>query len=222
MLDGKRPFVGWSNVHRHGWGIGWYEKGIARVEKEPAPAMESQKFVETARSAQSHLFVCHLRKATQGEYTYNNSQPFISGKWIFAHNGTVDREYLKTQLATSQRSIEGETDSEVYFHWLLQNLESGGVYGLKRGIVEARKRKFTALNFLLSDGQTVYAYWEKEQSAKAPYPDYYQLYYTELTDQNGGVAVCSERLDDSAWQAIPHRSLLVVSEKLKTQTVSVG
>jgi predicted glutamine amidotransferase len=220
MMDAVRPFVGWSEVHGHGWGIGWYENGAARVAKEPISALGSQKFNETATDAKSHVFVCHLRKATRGEQTYCNSQPYNSGNWVFAHNGTVDREYLITRLTNDRRTIEGETDSEVYFHWLLHNLENGGVEGLRFGIDEVKKREFTALNFLLSDGHTLYAYWEQSTSAKMPYADYYQLYYSELPEQGGAVAVCSERLNDDKWLRIPHGSLLIVSEQLKTQVIS--
>lgn len=220
MLDAVRPFVGFSNVHCHGWGIGWYENGAARVEKEPVPALASQKFNQTAKSARSHLFVCHLRKATHGEQTHCNSQPFHSGNWVFAHNGTLGRRYLISKLTRAGRSIEGQTDSEVYFHWLLQNLEKNGVEGLRVAIDEVRRRKFTALNFILSDSHTLYAYWEKSPSAKVPNPDYYQLYYSEITEPERAVVVCSERLDDKEWLRIPHRSLLIVSDQLKTQIIS--
>jgi glutamine amidotransferase len=220
MLTAVRPFVGFANVHCHGWGIGWYENGAARVEKEPVPALGSQKFNETAKNSRSHLFVCHLRKATHGEQTYSNSQPFNSGKWVFAHNGTLGRRYLITKLTRAGRSIEGETDSEVYFHWLIQNLEKNGVEGFRFAIDEVRKRAFTALNFILSDGRSLYAYWEQAPSAKVPYKDYYQLYLSELTEPERAVAVCSERLDDKEWHPIPHQSLLIVSDQLKTQIVS--
>jgi predicted glutamine amidotransferase len=220
MLEAARPFIGWSNEHCHGWGIGWYKGGAAQFEKEPIPAHDSAKFDETARNAKSHIFVCHLRKATQGRQIYNNSQPFNSGKWIFAYNGTVDREYLMTRLTNARQSIVGETDSEIYFHWLLQNLEKGEVEGLRFGIEELRNREYTALNFLMSDGHTLYAYWEKSSSAKVLCQDYYQLHYSEVTKPKGAIVVCSERLDDKEWLQIPHRSLLIVSEQLKTQVIS--
>lgn len=221
MLDAVRPFVGWSDVHCHGWGIGRYENSTARVEKEPVPAQGAQKFDEIARDARSRLFVCHLRKATQGELTYSNSQPFNSASWIFAHNGTVDSKYLKTRLRNDPGTIRGETDSEVYFQWLLQNLEKDGVEGLRFGIAEVRKRPFTALNFLLSDGHTLHAYWEQSPSVKVPYQDYYQLYYSDRSEPRGAVIVCSERLDDEEWLQIPHGSILIVSEQLKMQVVSL-
>jgi glutamine amidotransferase len=220
MLDAVHRFVGWSNVHCHGWGIGWYENGAAQVKKEPVSALGSPKFNDTARDAKSHVFVCHLRKASNGEQTYSNSQPFNSSKWLFAHNGTVDRDYLMTKLTNAQLTIEGETDSEVYFHWLLQNLEKSGVNGLQFAVDEVRKREFTALNFILTDGRTLYSYWEQSPSAKMPYQNYYQLYYSILTEPGGAVIVCSERLDDEEWLQIPQRSLLIVSEQLKIQVVS--
>jgi predicted glutamine amidotransferase len=220
MLDAVRPFVGWSSEHRHGWGIGWYENGTARLEKEPVPALDSQKFIETAKDAKSRVFVCHLRKATCGGLEYCNSQPFKSGNWVFAHNGTVDGQYLMSKLTHARLRIKGETDSEVYFHWLLQNLEKEGVEGLRFGIDEVRKRRFTALNFVMSDGYSLYAYCEQSPSAKAPYPDYYQLYYSESTERRRAAAVCSERIDEGEWAKIPFGSLLTVSQELKTRVIA--
>jgi glutamine amidotransferase len=220
MLDAVRPFVGLSDWHCHGWGIGWYENGKVHVEKEPVPAFSSQKFKATARVARSKVFVCHLRKATRGEKTYHNSQPYHTDNWVFGHNGTVDRENLIAGLTNTNRVLEGETDSEVYFHWLLQHLEKNGVAGLRFAIHEVRKREFTALNFVLTDGRTLYAYWEESPSAEPPRPDYYQLYYSELAEPGRGVLVCSEQLDDRAWHPIPPRSLLIASEQLPTQIIS--
>jgi predicted glutamine amidotransferase len=214
MLNAERPFVGWSQVHRHGWGICWYEDGAVRVEKEPVPALGAQKFNETAKGARSHLFICHLRKATIGKLSYVNSQPFTSGDWAFAHNGSLGRKSLLAKLNSVVPAVEGETDSEVYFRWLLQGLETGGVDGLRSGIKEARTKEFTALNFLLSDGHTLYAYWEQSPAAKVPYPEYYQLYYREIIKPRGAVIVSSERLDSEEWLRIPHKSLLIVSERL--------
>lgn len=220
MLDAKRPFVDWSDVHCHGWGIAWYENGALRLEREPIPAGKSEKFLETSKNSRSRAFVCHLRKATCGALTESNSQPFRSGNWVFGHNGTVDREHLLPQLTEVRQAREGETDSEVYFLWLLQNLKAGGVEGLRRGIDEVRMREFTALNFVLSDGHTIYAYWEQSPSAKPPYESYYQLYYSKSGDPTETIVVCSERLDDRRWLEIPHRSLMIVSEQLATQFIS--
>jgi predicted glutamine amidotransferase len=219
MLDAQRPFVGWSDEHCHGWGIGWYEDGGLRLEKEPVPARQSEKFAETSKNAKSRAFVCHLRKATCGLQTQCNSQPFRSANWLFGHNGTVDRDYLMAKLTDTQRSMEGDTDSEVYFRWLLQNLVEGGVEGIRRAIDEVKTRAFTALNFIMSDGHTMFAYWEQAPAVKVP-EKYYQLYCADIKDSHGSVVVCSEKLDSQSWVEIPQKTLLIVAEDLKVELVS--
>lgn len=110
----------------------------------------------------------------------------------------------------------------MYFYWLLQNFEKGGVEGLRLGIEEVGKRKFTALNFLMSDGRNIYAYWAQAATAKVPYQDYYQLYYSmrgNKSESGQAVVVCSERLDDGEWARIPQGALMTISENLEMEVV---
>ncbi len=124
MAGCERPFQSWANVHCHGYGVGWYEQGRACVKKEPISALASQQFPQVAASAKSHLFVTHLRKATVGDHTIENCHPFVHNSWLFAHNGTIDRDALITRLDTEHRSrLTGATDSEVLFHWILQETQ---------------------------------------------------------------------------------------------------
>jgi predicted glutamine amidotransferase len=230
MQDAEHPFVGMSSEHAHGWGIGWYDKGEAKLVKEPVSAVTSAKFGETVQDARSSLFVSHIRKATCGEHSMCNSHPFQSEKWFFAHNGTVDGAFLKECLESSWRTrLGGDTDSEIYFLWLLQNLQAKGPSGLKDGIRKAREREYSALNFVMSDGETLYAYWEQSSTANPPNPNYYRLYFTSRKyeaadparyganpagDRPGpriAMLVCSEKLDSGAWESLPERSLLTVS-----------
>jgi len=154
-----------------------------------------------------------------------NTHPFSFGQWLFAHNGTIDGPYFRSLLTKPhQAALFGDTDSEVYFHWLLQALEREGVEGLSTAIKEIREREFTALNFLLSDGHILYAYWEQSRTAEPPYPDYYQLWFAVRSDGGSGkgqVVVCSECLDDELWSQIPMRSLLSIAPDLQVKTVAV-
>ena len=222
MLDSPHPLRGWSDYHAHGWGIGWYEHGTLKLVKEPVAAQNSALFAATAQSARSPLFVSHIRKATCGELTLANTHPFSSDKWLFAHNGMVDRKHLRQQMDKARAaSLVGDTDSEVYFQFLLQQLERAGEGALPEAIAEVRRgdpKVITALNFLMSDGRTLYAYWEQMPHAKPPYPDYYQLWYTERVghaESGKQVIVCSERLDDNDWNRLPPASLMEISPLLE-------
>ncbi|MCX8031912.1 MAG: class II glutamine amidotransferase [Thermoleophilia bacterium] len=221
-----------------GWGIGWYEGSGPRVVKEPLPAHESEGFRRAVLAARSRVFVSHVREASEGAVRTENCHPFVYEGWIFAHNGTVSRERLLSKLSERHFSaIEGETDSEVLFHWVLQNIERAGdaVEGIRVALKEIVQPSHpaTAANYLLTDGRTLYAC----RYAKRDY-DEYSLYYLErkpstsemwraLSSDTGelleskmssgaqAVLVCSERLtDDEDWREIPCGHLLVVDSGL--------
>ena len=214
MLKAPRPLVGWSEEHGHGWGIGWYDRGCAHLEKAPGPAQKSEKFAALAGSVRSSLYVCHLRKATCGEQTSCNSQPFLHDNWLYGHNGTVDRDWMLSNIDSTNANLQGDTDSEVYLLWLQQKLIGGGIAGLTRALEIVRQRPFTALNFVLSDSKSLYGYWEKSPSAHTNDRDYYQLYYLETIEPEKSVVICSEKLDDRDWKRIPHGSLIVIDQRL--------
>jgi predicted glutamine amidotransferase len=219
MSESAHPFVELSSYHCHGWGIGWYESGEAQLVKEPVPARESALFQATFPQVQSQTIIAHLRKASQGAHTLENTHPFTYDNWLFGHNGLVDCQFLNGMLPAESRSaLRGETDSEVYFHWLLHNIRLEGAEGIRSALRAVRRRSFTAINFVLSDGVSLYAYCEQSLEAKPSHPEYYQLYWTERSrrpDQRAlegtSVVVCSERLDDALWEKIPFGSLLTVS-----------
>lgn len=221
MLECKRPLIGWSEEHGHGWGIGWYEKGRACLEKAPGPAQKSEKFRELCNTVAAEVFVCHLRKATCGEQSACNSQPFRKENWLFGHNGTVDRDRLMQVIDGDRAMLEGDTDSEVYFRWLVRGFVDGGVDVLKSALAFVRGGEYTALNFVASDGDKLYGYWEKSPTAKTADPDYYQLYYLEVSEPAPTIVVCSERLDDRDWKRIPAESLLIASSSERPQIISL-
>ena len=80
-----------SHLHPHGWGIAWYQGGRVHVERGLLPAHADEAFVEAARAARSRVVVAHVRDASVGPISAANTHPFVHGRWIFAHNGTVAR-----------------------------------------------------------------------------------------------------------------------------------
>ena len=240
ILAGK-SFSGLGAEHRDGWGMGWYVAGKPHVFKEVVPAPDSKELPRLAREEVSHIFICHVRKMTEGERKKENCHPFQYESWLFAHNGSVKREPLWDGLDTRHReAIQGKTDSEVYFHWILQNIDNcqgdvvSGVRLSLQSIVD-----YSGLNFILSDGESLYAYRDASKNC-----DYYSLYYLMRDPTNCGpetfqstelgtlirskglreekaVMVCSEQLTPEAWQKIPLRFLLVISSDLKPQLVKL-
>lgn len=118
-LGAARPFVEsfreLARTNPHGHGIGGFVDGAAKLERSVASALEdrgfgAQEWLPDARSA-----VMHVRKATSGAPSVENTHPFHVGDRIFAHNGTfgelvgVDSR-LGDDLA--RLGVRGDTDSE--------------------------------------------------------------------------------------------------------------
>ena len=109
--------------HTDGWGIGTYRDGRPQVRKKMTAAYEDLLFSTAAEKAYSTAIVAHVRRATVGANSLENTHPFVHGLWTFAHNGTVagfDRLRLELESETDpelQKFRLGKTDSEQYFKY---------------------------------------------------------------------------------------------------------
>ena len=122
---------------------------------------EESKLPILSKEVRSKIIIAHVRKRTQGNASEKNSHPFQHKNWIFAHNGSVNKNHLWKLLNDNHRkAIKGETDSEVYFHWILQCIEEEESVenGIRKAIEYVMESSYTGLNFLLSDGKKLYAF----------------------------------------------------------------
>lgn len=240
-----KPFREFAKSNPHGWGIGYYDKGEARVIKqglEEVGTISNYNFsvVETVRS---RIILSHVRYATYGNSSKVNAHPFIFKNWIFAHNGSVNRECLKGYLSEDYlRLIEGNTDSEVYFLLIMQEIERHGdvLEGIKSALSMVYNcENYTGLNFILSDGHRIYAYRDASSNEKyyslyllkRENPDYELFeYLSEETRQllrskslrgERAVLVSSEKLTKERWTLIPLKNLVIVSPNLEITFISL-
>jgi glutamine amidotransferase len=171
-----------SHQHPHGWGIGWYQAGRVRVERGLLPAHADQAFVEAARAARSRVVIAHIRDASVGPVSAANTHPFVNGRWIFAHNGTVARfrdvdrvrADLEAEIDPSlRRALRGQTDSERCFLLFLTRLRGRGSAAAAtlgqvktalrattetiRRIADQHSARPSSLNFLVTDGRVLAA-----------------------------------------------------------------
>lgn len=122
-----------GKAHPDGWGIAYYTNGSPVIERRATPAFEDLHFSVTAERVYARSVVAHVRQATVGERTIQNAQPFVHGRWTFAHNGTVrgfDRVESWLAAETHNRlwkERRGSTDSEAVFYWLLHRLAESGI-----------------------------------------------------------------------------------------------
>lgn len=112
-------------VHGHGWGIAEHPNGVPFVEKRAWAADHGEYFTKSAARVYARTVIAHVRRATVGPPGIENTHPFVHGRWLFAHNGTVpDFEAIRMRLVEAmdplhRNEINGSTDSEHIFRYLL-------------------------------------------------------------------------------------------------------
>jgi predicted glutamine amidotransferase len=144
-----------STLHGDGWGAAVWESaaGIEKVNSVQR-AIDDPTFF-TVASAPATAGIVHLRWATAGlPVCLENTHPFTSGDWSFAHNGSFPHhERILDELTAERRAnLVGTTDSELYFQLILQETERAGdiVPGIRRAVAIIRERcGLGSLNCLL-------------------------------------------------------------------------
>ncbi|HEY4769865.1 MAG TPA: class II glutamine amidotransferase, partial [Myxococcales bacterium] len=117
-----------SREHPDGWGVGWYEGGAPRVIRSLTPAHGDADFEKLSHFVAAQTVLAHVRKASVGRVSMDNTHPFQRGPWLFAHNGTLPdweraRGPLEALIDPSLRpELRGETDSERCFLIFLSRL----------------------------------------------------------------------------------------------------
>jgi len=164
---------GCTDHHSDGWGIAFFEsddsepgKGVRHfVDKHSAVTSPIAQMLKNY-PIKSHNVVAHVRKATVGQVTLENTHPFVRelwGRyWVFAHNG--DLKNYNPNLHGHFKPV-GNTDSERAFCWLMQELDKShadvpSVDELTRTLQELVPQisKHGTFNFLLSNGQALWAH----------------------------------------------------------------
>jgi glutamine amidotransferase len=114
----------------------------------------------------SRNIIAHVRKATVGAVALENAHPFtreLWGRhWVFAHNG--DLKDYQPRLHSQFQPV-GSTDSERAFCWLMQELAKShaGLPSIEEMTLTLRElvpqvRRFGTFNFLLSNGDALWAH----------------------------------------------------------------
>jgi glutamine amidotransferase len=165
---------GETDVHADGWGIAFFEGKGVRIFLDPLPSAQS-RIAELVRNypIKSLNVIAHIRKATQGVVTLENTHPFMRelwGRyWVFAHNGNLPE--FKPELNGNFLPV-GNTDSELIFCWLMQSLrqrfgdtppESEAMFGALHELIYPLSGT-GIFNFLLSNGQCMFAHCSTELS----------------------------------------------------------
>ncbi len=157
--------------HLDGWGMATYCGSGPQKIHASAGDVDSERAlylaaVDRAIAAWGVLSMVHFRKATCGEISAANTQPILEGRWMFAHNGTVEN----LDSLGPQPAMTGSTDSENFFRrWCGQGKEISGYRGWVDAV--ATHCGHTSITTLLTDGQSLVACRRVNQERLAKCPE---------------------------------------------------
>jgi predicted glutamine amidotransferase len=236
LLDAPDSLEAQSHRNADGSGIGFFDPAGAPVlDKQPEPAFGDEEFIHEARQAESATFVAHVRWASTGGRTLQNTHPFAMRGRIMAHNGGFgELPRLEEQLGAYASLVLGDTDSERYFALITQQTEAhGGDVGA--GIAAAAG--WIAAHLPVSSLNTIVA--APGQLWALRYPAQHALHILErpagpglhvrsatssvhAPDAGRSVVVASEELDgESGWRMLAPGELVHVGPDLSVDSAVV-
>ena len=128
-----------STLHSDGWGASWWSRDLGvRQTNSVLRAVDDPNFLNVSTEQSMSAGIVHLRWATSGlSVCMENTHPFTSPEWRFAHNGAIkDPERLLNFLSPARRAaLVGTTDSEIYFQLVLEKTQQTG--DIRAGLREA-------------------------------------------------------------------------------------
>jgi glutamine amidotransferase len=160
LLEADNPLIRQSEEHDSGWGMAVYERADGAepsLARFPEAAYTDEDFLG-ATDMRGRIFNVHVRRATMGALSLENTHPFSLGSYTLGHNGTILR--YPRLLEPGMRRPEGDTDSEHLFNLLMHDFDPGdAVASLRHTLTRAvRCSPLSGLNILFSDGEKLFAY----------------------------------------------------------------
>jgi len=200
LLDAQNPLIRQSEEHDSGWGMAVYERADGaepRLVRFPEAAHTDADFL-AATELSGRIFNVHVRRATMGALSLENTHPFCLGSYTLGHNGTIVR--YPRLLEPDMRRPEGDTDSEHLFNLLTHDFDAGDpVASLRHTLTRAVDcSPFSGLNILFSDGERLFAYR-------------LGLFELHWLARPGQLLVASEEVtDEPGWHSVQQDVLLTL------------
>jgi glutamine amidotransferase len=233
-------------THGHGWGVAEHPNGLPFVEKQAWAAYHGEHFKKTAARLYARAAIAHVRRATVGPPSLENTHPFVHGIWLFAHNGTVPnfervRERLLPELDEPHRSeIHGTTDSEHVFRYLLtlwqRHPDRPLIVTLRDGLeqvvawateIDASAR--ISLNVLWTNGEQMVGsrlnrtlwYLEREGVVRCGICGETHVHHDPKRPYRA-VEVASEPITSETWHQIPEGTVFTVDPDMRLHIEPMG
>ena len=208
--DAREQSSGCTNPD--GWGIGWWVDGQPDPfrYRSARPMPHDHDGVAALDGLESGRWVAHVRLKSPGSPTeVAGSAPFVSGRWLFAHNGFVAgyregvREQLFAELSPArQEAIEGDADSEVLFGLILDRIDDGtDPAEALAAVIAPLSRDGGRYNVVLTDGTRMLA------------TRLHNSLHLRRSPDGSTTEIASEPYDDApGWQPVPEGSLVEVDD----------
>jgi predicted glutamine amidotransferase len=201
LLEADNPLIRQSADHDSGWGMAVYERAEGaepQLVRFPEAAHRDGEFLH-ATNLRGRIFNVHVRRATMGALTLENTHPFCLGSYTLGHNGTIVR-YPKL-LEPGMRRPAGDTDSEHLFNLLMHDFDDGDPVACLRETMHRAVEcsPFSGLNVLFSDGEKLFAYR-------------LGLFELHWKARPGQLLVASEQVtDEGGWHSVQQDVLLTLN-----------
>ena len=210
--------MGAETTNGDGFGVGWYGVGETPATYHSIePAWNERNLRDLAAHVESGLVFAHIRASSGSPVQQTNCHPFRHGRWLWMHNGliaefhAVKRELVLAVDPSLYSSIDGSTDSEVFFYLALTlGLEDDPPGAVERavGLIEDVGRRAGVVHPIqmtvaTTDGSSVWGFRYSSEGRSRTL--FYSTRVDTLREQHPEVEIL---------QRISDESRLVVSEPL--------
>ena len=120
-----------ETVNGDGFGLGWYDKSIREepaLFKSTQPAWNDENLLYNASFIKTSCFLSHVRAASVGGVSLENTHPFHYKESLMMHNGSIfEFEKIKMDLVglldeESFNWIKGQSDTQYFIALFMTNL----------------------------------------------------------------------------------------------------
>ena len=194
-----------SHYEPDGTGIGTFTPdGSPFISKQPISAWTDVEFAFEAKHLESTTFLAHVRYASTGGHTPENTHPFVQDGRLLAHNGVLGGlEELDSRVALLGTSelVLGQTDSERMFALITAEIRRAGgdvAAGIAAALTWiAENLPVYSLNFILTTATGLWA---------VRYPETHELYVLE------------RHIESNA----PHETLVMLSNRIHAHSPALA
>ena len=161
----------------HGWGIGFFRKQQAVVEKSAEKVYYQghlhESFQRLARVVNSAVIVAHIRYQSSGAVDECHAHPFtldfLGQSWIFAHNGKTPA--MEAYVSRHTPVLAATSDSARILEFLRDSFvaaegrrpQTSFLQVLKESLARLLKEYPGEYNFILTNGRVLWAFTNHRQ-----------------------------------------------------------